>query len=962
MKEREWEKLFVGRDAPLTQMKAAWHAAKANGPQLLTVLAEPGFGKTRLVQEFYRWLSDHEQSIPSHQYWPKRLGKRVDNLLISPLAQDCQIDRQMRFLWLGFRLRDPGNRNEVLGSAIRQIDENLKPHLFNYQKLERLRNLNAKRRGAIGNAGLEAGLAIGGAIPAIGTIFSLIGAGKSLRSSIVEISELNSGIRSASASEPSTGNALLDGEIDIVDLVCHDLEVVFKRPPSGIDPLPGVIVIDDAQWLDTDPTMPILVQRLLARAQMDDWPLLVIVSSWEREWNERLGSSVRRHLVSSGIEETRIRLTRTEGLEELVVAAYQGLNPEQVTSITEMCDGNVQFLIEVLKLLERNPKLFKERNLSASLQDNAIETISKVEFENLVLGRIQSSPDHVQKAIGLAALQGVSFSHDIVLGLAKHLEIERSEKGLEEAETPHSLVTHTLDGGGEFRARFYHAAARENAENFLNVQEATKALLAIMSDSKFTNKDQFEREGIASEQELEARLLLLESLAPPERKVGFEALAMLINIAEERDDLRSSLALSEKWLRHWRENSVSVGPETISVPFDIFVRFSRLGEAEELSRALVDVSEAMDEGSFAAWTLHNLCVTYSKVGGLKRSAGDIEGALETSKKALEHREALADWQKTIHSKQVLCTSLNEVGSLLAAMGDQDASLKHHRRALALSESLIKEDSSILARNALFLSTANIANTFQEMGQEEEAIAAYERAVALAEELFFETDSNQGRRAFGSILRRSGEAMVRFGRTEDGNDLLVRAIAVYKRLTADTGAPDDFRALALSYIAFAKASEIDGQRSQSLQYYVQGLELFSRIIDDHNLIKDYYAYLTHSNPIIFKHVKRFKFRDAFNLFRRRNELSRRLIDALLAQGMGLAEITKALRTGSGLGFELRSSEVSLNSLRANPENLEVQQHLPDEAKPTAEMSGPISRNSLCPCGSGKRFKQCHGTLN
>lgn len=94
MKEREWEKLFVGRDAPLAQMKAAWHAAKTNGPQLLTVLAEPGFGKTRLVQEFYRWLSDHEQSEPSHQYWPKWLGKRVDNLLISPLAENCQIDNR----------------------------------------------------------------------------------------------------------------------------------------------------------------------------------------------------------------------------------------------------------------------------------------------------------------------------------------------------------------------------------------------------------------------------------------------------------------------------------------------------------------------------------------------------------------------------------------------------------------------------------------------------------------------------------------------------------------------------------------------------------------------------------------------------------------------------------------------------------------------------------------------------
>ncbi len=55
-----WRHLFVSREDELAWLQAAWYEAKAGRPQFRVLLGESGLGKTRLVQEFYRWLSSEE--------------------------------------------------------------------------------------------------------------------------------------------------------------------------------------------------------------------------------------------------------------------------------------------------------------------------------------------------------------------------------------------------------------------------------------------------------------------------------------------------------------------------------------------------------------------------------------------------------------------------------------------------------------------------------------------------------------------------------------------------------------------------------------------------------------------------------------------------------------------------------------------------------------------------------------
>jgi preprotein translocase subunit SecA len=39
----------------------------------------------------------------------------------------------------------------------------------------------------------------------------------------------------------------------------------------------------------------------------------------------------------------------------------------------------------------------------------------------------------------------------------------------------------------------------------------------------------------------------------------------------------------------------------------------------------------------------------------------------------------------------------------------------------------------------------------------------------------------------------------------------------------------------------------------------------------------------------------------------------------------------------------------------------QQPLPQREAPGGVVEAPLSRNAPCPCGSGKKYKHCHGQL-
>ena len=118
---------FCGRQPELAHLLAAFERLSAEDarPQIVALLAESGFGKTRLIQEFYHQLSTRAD-LPGHPgYWPDRLSRQGDDLRINPDLGACNNAAPIPFLWWGIRMRDPGARNQTVGSSA-IIEANMK--------------------------------------------------------------------------------------------------------------------------------------------------------------------------------------------------------------------------------------------------------------------------------------------------------------------------------------------------------------------------------------------------------------------------------------------------------------------------------------------------------------------------------------------------------------------------------------------------------------------------------------------------------------------------------------------------------------------------------------------------------------------------------------------------------------------------------------------------------------------
>ena len=104
------ESIFIDREQELDALRSAWQRAKTGQPQLLVLLGETGLGKTRIVQEFYRWLSRSDQEDPDG-YWPDTLavGKSLD---LNPPAATVNIQATIPWLWWGMRFHPTDDRNQ----------------------------------------------------------------------------------------------------------------------------------------------------------------------------------------------------------------------------------------------------------------------------------------------------------------------------------------------------------------------------------------------------------------------------------------------------------------------------------------------------------------------------------------------------------------------------------------------------------------------------------------------------------------------------------------------------------------------------------------------------------------------------------------------------------------------------------------------------------------------------------
>ena len=344
-------RFFVGREAELDILRNAYEEARTGKTRIIALVAESGFGKTRLAQEFYGWLSTAHDGVGSAGYWPDQLLQRENNLQVNPDLAECGGDgKDMPFLWWGLRIADPGSRNQGLEDALRHGVATLKSHLETYvigqkvQDLSKQRFSGAKNTaiGIIADVGKDAleGLVNSAAFGLLDISKAVYDEGRKQRGIARQLKEL----KTFDASPDATVHRERD---KLTETILHDLSVLAKNPLPGRSAVPLVILIDDIQWLHADPGLEAFLEALTARAKAEAWPLLLVFTSWCKEWhNSQAAGTAPAKWIGHG--DIAHELGRANGLEGLVQEAFPGLPEDQRMELAGKADGNPRLLDEML--------------------------------------------------------------------------------------------------------------------------------------------------------------------------------------------------------------------------------------------------------------------------------------------------------------------------------------------------------------------------------------------------------------------------------------------------------------------------------------------------------------------------------------------------------------------------------------------------------------------------------------
>ena len=473
---------FCGRTSEIEALIARWRLASDIAhprTQVVIIKSERGLGKTRLALEFYKWLSEHVDGWLTKTYWPDALEIVDKNLEVNPDPHNCKFEVPIPYLWWGLRVADRGAENGVTGDAIATYDRYLAPHLVAL--------LVQTEKAAVGwslaKAWADVGLDLGASAVHVDAILS-VGRG------LVRTAQIVLGAVNETARQEA-----MERSISRADTVLSDLEKVFKPKTITYAKAPGVIFLDDAQFLDEDAALPTFVERLLHNSVVQRWPLLILVTHWKAELSPELAKTeysfagILRHARRGSPTENgpaaglpggyltddhfaEIDLNPVADLSGALRDKLPGLTQEQSTAILAQMGGNPRFLEQVIAFLVENENFFEDLKPDGRLTPDGLEqTLKETHSQDIfkvVLRRLRGAPEDVQEAICLASLQGIRFVNDLVDTLGRSRLGRAVREPLRKGEDPYCMLVGTKSIGteplGQFAERLFHQVAQQRRQ------------------------------------------------------------------------------------------------------------------------------------------------------------------------------------------------------------------------------------------------------------------------------------------------------------------------------------------------------------------------------------------------------------------------------------------------------------------------------------------------------------------
>lgn len=795
------------------------------GPELVVVLGESGLGKTRLVQEFYRSLAVATRSDAGAGYWPSGFGDRDGDLFVNPPLGAVDAAQEMPFMWWGLRVFDPERRNQGLTSAVATFKGSLEPHVAAMERAGRVRKYYLD----MGVAALKLALS---PVPFLSSVVSVASGGESVWSILKAGRELHKDRRLAlDEAEVRIRDDLNERVVNVLGRLLRS-----TRDRAGV---PTIVLIDNAQFSPADVGLVALLERLLREAWLGSWPLLLLVTYWEREWHEhwvdRSTRSVARLVRDLHVSRVpgwapfELGVMAPEALRPVLAEALPGLTDVQATALLERAGGQPLFLEEIIRAARQRSRHFQDRDPAKALTDAGLDAILGIgtRVVDFTHERLVSAPDGVRELVCLSSLQGTRLLQRInrrlaerMAGVLREADCVADDGTFAAAERPYAFLQREGPTIAEFAQRLFFDVARDSAADVFDVDDALTHLRDVM--------DEGFREGASAWGEAEwlplvrvAAIVLEESPEPDQRTTAAQALATLAQHASEEDEPMRAAGFATRLVEGARADTWNLE----GIPFELL---------HAVTTAL-DVAGEYDAALMAARVLNDVAgsefesaTALEALGDILDVNGELHAAGDAWRAALAIRRALAQDDPSDLNERKLASAADRMARWEREQGNLDAAKRLFEEASVIVEGLHQRLGTPESERDVSVSLDRIGRVLQERGELRLALEHHERCLEISQRLMTGLGRSDQERRVSASLRRIGDVLQDLGRLDSALEQLERSLEITERLHERLETPGSELEIVFSLVQIGDVLFAQGVLPGALERYERALDMAERL--------------------------------------------------------------------------------------------------------------------------------------
>ncbi len=835
MTQQQWNHLFIGREKELAWLQQAWADVKSGQARFCVLNGHSGFGKTKIVQAFYSWLSSDTTEDPD-QYWPDTLMQEGNNLRVNPLGEDFTQADNIPWLWWGLRWTSPDERNRDEGQNCAFIDNlhHLEPHR---QSL----NSHAEKIQRSKQAGIEAVTSIA-ELASFGLVSTL--------KSLYELGGLYRQEKQAQQEQSLTISEQRAHSIEAqLDIIYSFFQGLLTANNSHYPTLPVVLVLDDAQWIDANSLQ--LLQRLFSAAQAKQWPLLILATHWEQDWNlnaeskdDSLPRLFHRYAKTSPDSCQIKKIDRINGLAAILDAAFPGLTDQQRDFICQRADGNPRLLNEIILELKDEPLYFADEDFEQMLTEEALSEMASKSFalHDVQKRRFKRLDHALKQLLSYASFQGMRFIKQLVLDISKKLDKENStaDDSLQLAVYPQAMLVAESALIYEFRHRVFHDLAQQRLQISPTLQ--TSLINALLQVGQTWLKEGKDENVPAEEKEMLYRLMLqyIPSTAPVNKALQLQLLSKLLN----HYYYSGYIAKANPWLPLLEEllqQRDAVGIAGIDFwqqigLVDLLVEANQWSLAEKIARdLLVKQEKQLLEFGESAQRLRDISLSQSKIGDILRVQDQPEPALQLYQQSLAtYLRIVEEFGESAERLRDVSVSQDRVGDILQAQDQLEPALQLYQQSLATRLRIVQEFGESAQRlRDISVAQEKVGDILRVQDQLEPALQLYQQSLATRLRIVEEFgESAQRLRDISIAQEKVGDILQTQDQLEPALQLYQQSLATYLRIVEEFGeSAQRLRDISLSQSKIGDILQAQDQLEPALQLYQQSLATGLRIVEE-----------------------------------------------------------------------------------------------------------------------------------